>query len=749
MKLKRLATVSLALAFVTGVVVLGAGSWIWHEARQSRDEVEALIDVRNGAYRIDVAIRYLNHLRAEPDILRGLVVQATALEAMLEDESHPRVESARLHLDKIQSLAARALTGIRAGQGIENPTLRPLIDQLRIHESGALESLHEIIDDHNREIASIVPRSLALLLVFAAVVVGLGCLVFWIVFFRIRRPLAEFGDFVSRFGEGDSAARITVTGTDELSDAAALFNQALDQREHYQVRLKERIKEQRCLYAVLELTTDDRRPVDRICQEIVELLPDHWLHEGRAMACIEVDGTGYRSPNWMNPASCMSSPVRVKEEEVGQVSVAYDRRMPDQPGGEGPFLAEERALLDSIATHIGRMIHGRKLSESLARTQRLQAVGELTGGVAHDFNNLLTVIQGNAEMLGETLKTRDPDAAELAGMIDSAAHRGAELTQRLLAFARRQALEPRAVEVGAQLEEMQGLLRRTLGADVELEFKTDPDGWPALIDPAQLETAVLNLVVNSRDAMPAGGKLTIETRNVSLGREYVDSAPEVMPGEYVLVAVSDSGCGIPPADRERVFEPFFTTKQKARGTGLGLSMVYGFIKQSHGHITLYSEVGEGTTVKMYLPRAVEREVEKRPKAVQTDIESGDATILLVEDDELVRRYARDLLQSLGYRVMAASNGVEALEVLAGSEHIDLLLTDVVMPGGMSGRDVAEAAESMRAGIGILFMSGYTENAIVHQGRLDPGVRLLSKPFRRRELARKVTEALADSRGEDI
>jgi len=178
-------------------------------------------------------------------------------------------------------------------------------------------------------------------------------------------------------------------------------------------------------------------------------------------------------------------------------------------------------------------------------------------------------------------------------------------------------------------------------------------------------------------------------------------------------------------------------------------MVYGFIKQSHGHITLYSEVGEGTTVKMYLPRAVEREVEKRPKAVQTDIESGDATILLVEDDELVRRYARDLLQSLGYRVMAASNGVEALEVLAGSEHIDLLLTDVVMPGGMSGRDVAEAAESMRAGIGILFMSGYTENAIVHQGRLDPGVRLLSKPFRRRELARKVTEALADSRGEDI
>ena len=409
-------------------------------------------------------------------------------------------------------------------------------------------------------------------------------------------------------------------------------------------------------------------------------------------------------------------------------------------------MAEERDLLDSVAMNIARMVQSRRMAERLARTQRLQAVGELTGGVAHDFNNLLTVIQGNAEMLGDTFRNRDDEAAELADMIDSAARRGAELTQRLLAFARRQALEPAAVDVGALLSAMEGLLRRTLGANVELEFKTASDTWPALIDSTQLETAVLNLVVNGRDAMPNGGWLTIEVGNTSLGQTYADSRSEVLPGDYVLVAVSDTGIGIPPDDIGHVFEPFFTTKQKSRGTGLGLSMVYGFVKQSHGHVAIYSEPGEGTTVKLYLPRALAGEIESPPKAVPAGIEGGDAAVLLVEDDDLVRRYTHDLLVSLGYRVEVAGSGPEALEILDRGGAVDLLLTDVVMPGGMSGPDVADAASSMCPGIAVLFMSGYTENAIVHHGRLDPGVKLLSKPFRRRELARKVKEVLAKSSG---
>lgn len=749
MRLQTLATASLAAAAAVVVLALGAGVMIWQKTGRSIDTIERLVEVRNGAYRIDVAIRYLNHLHIEPDILRGLVVQAGKLKGMLEDQAHPRVVSARLHLDEIEALAEKALSGIRDEAGAAAPgaeeRLRPLIEQMRIHESGALEALHAIIDDRNREIASVVQRSLALIVVIALVVLALGCVVFWVVFFRIRRPLGEFGAAASRFGAGDSSARIALHGSDELADLAGLFNRAMEQRERFQLMLQERIKELRCLYRVLELTTDDAKSAREICQEIVSMLPVYLMHAEAATARMTFDGDEIRSENWALPVFSMSSRVRLSGEDIGWIEVGYSVECPDQPDGEGPFLAEERDLLDSVATNIARMVQNRRMAERLARTQRLHALGELTGGVAHDFNNLLTVIQGNAEMLSQTFRDTDDEAAELADMIDSAARRGAELTQRLLAFARRQPLEPAAVDVASLLSAMEGLLGRTLGANVELEFKAAADTWPALIDSAQLETAVLNLVVNARDAMPNGGCLTIEIDNTSIGKTYAESRSEVVPGDYVLVAVSDTGVGIASENIDRVFEPFFTTKQKSRGTGLGLSMVYGFIKQSYGHVAIYSEPGEGTTVKLYLPRALTGEVESAPKPDSTEIEGGDAAVLLVEDDDLVRRYTKDLLVSLGYRVEAAGSGPEALEILNRGNPVDLLLTDVVMPGGMSGPEVANAASSICPGIAVLFMSGYTENAIVHHGRLDPGVKLLSKPFRRRELAGKVKEVLAASR----
>ena len=381
------------------------------------------------------------------------------------------------------------------------------------------------------------------------------------------------------------------------------------------------------------------------------------------------------------------------------------------------------------------------LEEQLRQSQRLEAVGQLTGGIAHDFNNLLTVILGNAELLVEQLDTTAP-LHTLAEMVVNAAQRGAELTQRLLSFARRQALDPKAVDINQLLGRTDALLRRTLGEHIELEWVRGGGLWSALVDPAQLENALLNLCLNARDAMAQGGRLTLETANTRLDQDYADQHAEVQPGQYVMIAVSDTGPGIPPDHLERVFEPFFTTKAKGKGTGLGLSMVYGFIKQSEGHIKIYSELGEGTTVKMYLPRCLNPDQQALSLTGHATV-GGAEVILLVEDDDLVRRYGQEQLRMLGYRVITARDGAQALDIIHQRADIDLLFTDVIMPGGMSGRDLAEAAQLIRPSLKVLYTSGYTENAIVHQGRLDPGVQLLTKPYRRAELAQKIRAVLAE------
>ncbi len=385
-----------------------------------------------------------------------------------------------------------------------------------------------------------------------------------------------------------------------------------------------------------------------------------------------------------------------------------------------------------------------ELEAQLQQAQRLEAVGQLTGGVAHDFNNLLTVILGNADLLAEQL-TDQPLLLPLAEMTRTAAERGAQLTQRLLAFARRQALQPQAVDTHQLLAGMDALLRRTLPEDIEFELVRGAGLWPALVDPVQLESATLNLVLNARDAMPSGGKITLETANASIDQDYAERHADVQPGQYVLLSVSDTGNGMTPEHLARAFEPFFTTKGVGKGSGLGLSMVYGFIKQSHGHVKLYSEPDQGTTVRLYLPRA-----EGSPEApaavvrVEQDFR-GSATVLVVEDDPLVRRHACDVLAALGYCVLVAENGVAALAIVQERSDIDLLFTDVVMPGGLNGRQLAEAALALRPQLAVLYTSGYTENAIVHHGRLDRGVQLLPKPYRSVDLARKVHAVLKAGR----
>jgi len=382
------------------------------------------------------------------------------------------------------------------------------------------------------------------------------------------------------------------------------------------------------------------------------------------------------------------------------------------------------------------------LERKLQQSQRLEAVGQLTGGIAHDFNNLLTVILGNAELLTEQLGEH-PSLATLAETTIDAAQRGADLTHRLLAFARRQALDPQVMQVNTLLMDIEPLLRRTLAGNIDLEFIPKEGLWSCLVDPAQLESAIVNLCLNARDAMPAGGKLTIETTNTYLDHYYADQHAEVTPGQYIRIAVSDSGQGIDPAHLSQVFEPFFTTKESGRGTGLGLSMVYGFVKQSGGHIAIYSEVGQGTTVNLYLPCTLQ---EPMAEVSQEDLEGvvgGSETILVVEDNDLLRTHVEQQLQSLGYRVLTAQTSGEALQTLYREPDIDLLFTDVMMPGGMNGAQLAQAATQFRPHLKVLYTSGYTENAIVHQGRLDPGVTLLQKPYRLQDLARLVRRVLSE------
>ncbi len=411
------------------------------------------------------------------------------------------------------------------------------------------------------------------------------------------------------------------------------------------------------------------------------------------------------------PVEYTSTPIREDGELVGAVVVFHD-------------ITERKAM-----------------EAQLLQAQKMEAVGQLTGGVAHDFNNLLTVILGNLQLLERRVEG-DERLSKRVRAASGAAMRGAELTKRLLAFSRRQGLKPEVVDLNELVAGIDDLLRRTLGETMEINAALEADLWPVRVDLNQLENALLNLAINARDAMPQGGKLTIETANAPLDEEYVARYPYVASGDYVMLAVSDTGSGMPPAVIERVFEPFFTTKETGKGTGLGLSMVYGFIKQSGGHVNIYSEEGHGTTVKLYLPRAEPGDAAAAEEAAPGPaVEAGGETILVVEDEAAVREIAVALLEDRGYRVLEAEDGAAALKMLDDHPDIDLLLTDVVMPGGMGGPDLVRNARERRPDLKVLYTSGSTEDAIVHGGVLDEGVEMIGKPYQKDELAQKLRRVL--------
>jgi PAS domain S-box-containing protein len=381
----------------------------------------------------------------------------------------------------------------------------------------------------------------------------------------------------------------------------------------------------------------------------------------------------------------------------------------------------------------------RHAEEALRVAQKMEAIGNLTGGVAHDFNNLLQVIGGNLQLLADDVAGSERPAQRVRNALAGVA-RGAKLASQLLAFGRRQALAPKVVNLGRFVRGLDDMLRRALGDGIEIETIVSGGLWNTLVDPFQVENALLNLAINARDAMDDHGKLTIEAGNASLDDAYARRHAEVTPGQYVMLAVTDTGSGMSADVQEHVFEPFFTTKPEGQGTGLGLSMVYGFVKQSGGHVKIYSELGHGTTIRLYLPRVLDEE------DLETDIDAGPAkggaeTILIVEDDEDVRTTVVEMLASLGYRVLKAKDAQGALAIVESGVPIHLLFTDVVMPGSMRSTELARKVRERQPGIAVLFTSGYTDNAIVHAGRLDKGVALLSKPYSKDALARKLLHTL--------
>jgi PAS domain S-box-containing protein len=389
-----------------------------------------------------------------------------------------------------------------------------------------------------------------------------------------------------------------------------------------------------------------------------------------------------------------------------------------------------------------RMEASRMLEETrkaLFQAQKMEAVGKLTGGVAHDFNNVLQILRGNLELL-DSRHHRDAWSRDRIYKAIDAVDRGSRLASHLLAFGRQQPLQPVAINLAAALRGMDDLLRRALGETIRVETVVAGGLWNTLVDIHQLENVILNLAINARDAMQQGGKLTLELANASLDDEYVATVPDVKAGQYVMLAVSDTGTGMPQDVLERAFDPFFTTKPEGQGTGLGLSMAYGFVKQSGGHIGIYSETDHGTTVKIYLPRSTQPAVEPPPRT-RAPVKGGTETILVVEDDRKVQSTAIDTLTGLGYRVLKADDAQQALTVLRSGVDVDLLFSDVVMPGPIRSTEMATQARLLLPRMKVLFTSGYTHNAIVHGGRLDPGVELLSKPYSRDQLAHKIRQML--------
>jgi PAS domain S-box-containing protein len=467
----------------------------------------------------------------------------------------------------------------------------------------------------------------------------------------------------------------------------------------------------------------------------------------------DVIGKPFWETPWFTGTPGMPELVRAAIPAVAQGESLRQEILVNLPTGQRSFdfsmrpIRDENGQVTAIVPEAVELTERRKAEEALRQSQKMEAIGQLTGGIAHDFNNMLAIVIGSLDMACRRLSGEEhPQVAKCISNATEGAHRAASLTSRLLAFSRQQPLDPQPLDANKLVGSMSELLRRTLGETIRVETVLAGGLWRTFTDPSQLENSILNLAVNARDAMLSGGKLTIETANTDLDERYARAHSDVVAGQYVMVSVSDTGTGMPPEIIERAFDPFYTTKGVGKGTGLGLSQVFGFVKQSGGHVKIYSEIGRGSTVKLYLPRSFAAESVSSVvlPGAETLPPRGEAEtiILVVEDEEQVRHMTVDALRELGYTVVQAGDGGQALEQLQVQPRIDLLLTDIVMPD-MTGRQLADKARLARSDLKVLYTTGYTRNAVVHNGILDRGVAFLPKPFTLAQLALKVKEVLSN------
>lgn len=580
------------------------------------------------------------------------------------------------------------------------------------------------------------------LAIFGCVLVAASLTLSWYVLYTFRQPVQELLERSRGPAEGNELKK---QGGGEFHHLASAFDEISDRMVDTRETL---LKEESRTRALLEHTVDAIVSTDAsgailtanaATKKLFGHEPDHLLGKNVRTLAGGIDRLHHDQYIQQHMETGEKRIIDRPREVLGQradgttfpvdLSVA---RM--QVEGEVIFIGVMRDLTERVA-----------LEEQLRQAQKMEAVGQLTGGVAHDFNNLLAVVQGNLEMLRSDMQSGGPlnreDLLELCTESLHATRRGADLTQGLLAFSRKQTLKPEPFDVNEAIDRMENLLRRTLGETIDLKIAKKEGGWQVKADPAQLESTILNLAVNANDAMGHVGTLTIETTDTTLDEHYAATHEEVEPGEYVLIAVSDNGPGMSEAVLKRVLEPFFTTKEVGEGSGLGLSMIYGYAKQSRGHLSIYSEEGVGTTVKLYLPRSQSKnEAKAEPERRDANVD-GSEVILVVEDDEALRRTVTRILMRKGYKVLVAADGRDALVLLDTVDHVDLILTDVILPGGMNGPELIAEAIKSHGDIKVLLMSGYTKEAIMHRGDISEDVRLIHKPFSPQDLGVALREIL--------
>jgi signal transduction histidine kinase/CHASE3 domain sensor protein/ActR/RegA family two-component response regulator len=742
----------LALGFVILVVISAASIWLVFRSQSDNLLVVHTVDVQNKLARIEVMLRgaedqqlgYL--LTGQPEYLdlfdgfvEGVKSEYSALKLELADNPQLLEE-----LAAIEPLMDEAFD--RLNQTIQEYKSGDSIDALRMVRSGVgpglIEKIHTAIERITSEEQRLLQiRSsdskrtnfglLAITLFGTALIIGLAM----VSVATVRRSNRE-----------REAALLSLQATNAGLEAAVSERTSHLDQAYGEIQRTVTVLHNTIASMADAVLVVDEGPRIVISNPAAERLFGSSAEVGSAVPaedshatykCLSAEGT---------PLSKDEIPVvrAARGESVDNVEIIV--RRPVSPKVVH-LVANGRPLRDATGAVIGAVMvyhdvtQAVEIERQLRQSQKMDAIGQLTGGVAHDFNNILTVITGTIDILANAVR-HDPTLAAIAKMIDEAAERAAELTRRLLAFSRRQPLQPRATDINALIVDSARLLRPAVGEPIEVALELEPEAWPALVDPNQLTTALLNLAFNARDAMPNGGKLTLETSNVVLDGDYARVHDGVAPGHYTLIVVSDTGSGIPEAIRDKVFEPFFTTKEVGRGTGLGLSMVYGFVKQSGGHISLSSERGLGTSINIYLPRACEQTEGPSEILPVAPLQGGAESILVTEDDAMVRTHVVAQLTSLGYKTLSAANAAQALGILDQGEHIDLLFTDVVMPGEMNGRDLADEVLRRRPTARVLFTSGYTEKVLTHNGQLDPGLQLLAKPYRKADLARMIRVALS-------